>query len=77
MTTVNSGHVICDVIVGTTRKNVISKNTISSLPSFDVSDKIKIGGSSSFIGELSAINIYAPGAIISPGINDFFSPIFE
>ena len=76
MPTLDSGRALCDLVVGTTMlENAISKDLYSSFPTFEVSDKIKIGGSPSFVGELSAINIYA-GAFISPGINKIFLPIF-
>ena len=45
-------------------------------PTFAASDKIRIGGSPSFVGELSSINIYAPGAYSSPGITKSFFSYF-
>jgi len=72
------GLFFCDLIVGTTLKeNAIEKSFgIPNLPTFAVSDEIKIGGSPSFVGELSTLNIYGPGARLPPGMNKKKFPLF-
>ena len=67
----NFGSAICDLMVGTTLKEnaVWELLNLLNLPRFAVSDKMRIGGSPSFVGELSTINIYGPGALLPPGMD--------
>jgi len=60
-------QVISNIIVGTNSSTFTSINLDSSaLPGPGPSAVFRIGGSQSFIGEISTINFYNPGGVISP-----------
>jgi len=65
-------EVTSDIIVGTNSLTfAASTESVSKLPDPGPSAFFQIGGSPSFIGEISSINFYNPGAVIAPRKDNF------
>jgi len=67
-----NAEVISEIIVGTnTLTFAASTEDVSNLPDPGPSALFQIGGSPSFVGEISTINFYNPGAVIAPRKDNF------
>jgi len=68
----NIAEIFSNTIVGTNSLSFdIEKVDASNLPDSSPPEIFRIGGSSSFIGEISLINFYTPAGVVPPRKDNF------